>query len=189
VCCWLNLVLEAGGGAEEGFDVAEVFFGVDADGVEVGGLDVEVDAVFEETELFQALGLFEDAVGQGGELLERGFAVGVEADVLPVWGGGAGVAVAGAGVAVVGDGGAGEVEGAAVGGGDDLYGVGVGDVSRGAEDFEGGDVDVGVGEGAQEVGEVLGFEEGFVALDVDVDVGVNVLGDGVDAVGAAGEVG
>ena len=33
------------------------------------------------------------------------------------------------------------------------------------------------------------FEEGFVALDVDVDVGVDVAGDGVDAVGAAGEIG
>ena len=46
-----------------------------------------------------------------------------------------------------------------------------------------------LGEGAQESGEVLGFEEGFVALDVDVDVGVDLLGDGVDAVGAAGEIG
>ena len=44
-------------------------------------------------------------------------------------------------------------------------------------------------EGAEEGGEVFGFEEGFVALDVDVDVGGELLGDGVDAVGAAGEVG
>jgi hypothetical protein len=44
-------------------------------------------------------------------------------------------------------------------------------------------------EGAEEGGEVLGFEEGLVALDVDVDVGVNVLGDGVDAICAAGQVG
>ena len=93
------------------------------------------------------------------------------------------------GVAVVGDGGAGEVEGAAVGGGDYFYGVGVGDVGGGAADFEGGDFDVGVGEGAEEGGEVFGLEEGLVALDVDVDVGVDLLGDGVDAVGAAGEVG
>ena len=47
----------------------------------------------------------------------------------------------------------------------------------------------GCGEGAEEGGEVFGFEEGFVALDVDVDVGGDELGDGVDAVGAAGEVG
>ncbi len=119
--------------------------------------------------------------GQGGEALEGGLAVGVEADVLPVLRRGA--------VAVVGDGGAGEVEGAAVGGGDYFYGVGVGDVFGGAEDFEGGDFDVRVGEGAEQRGEVLGFEEGFVALDVDVDVGVVVAGDGVDAVGAAGEIG
>ena len=85
------------------------------------------DSVFEEAELFEALGLFEEAVGQGGEAVEGGFAVGVEADVLPV--GRCRV------VAVVGDGGAGEVEGAAVGGGDDFDGVGVGDVFGSAEDF------------------------------------------------------
>ena len=77
----------------------------------------------------------------------------------------------------IGDGGAGEVEGAAVGGGDDFDGVGVGDVFGGAEDFEGGDVDVRVREGAEEGGDVFGVEEGFVALDVDVDVG----GDGAAA--------
>jgi len=36
---------------------------------------------------------------------------------------------------------------------------------------------------------VFGFEEGLVALDVDVDVGGDLEGDGVDAVGAAGEIG
>ena len=169
--------------AEEGFYALEVFFGVDAYGVEVGGFDVDGDSVFEEAELFEALGLFEGAGGQGGEAVEGGFAVGVEADVLPV------VRWDYVGVAVVGDGGAGEVEGAAVGGGDDFYGVGVGDVLGGAEDFEGGDFDVRLGEGAEEGGEVFGFEEGFVALDVDVDVGGDQLGYGVDAVGAAGEVG
>jgi hypothetical protein len=46
-----------------------------------------------------------------------------------------------------------------------------------------------VSEWAEEGGEVLGFEEGFVALDVDVYVGWNLLGDGVDTVGAAGQVG
>lgn len=159
----------------------EVFFGVDSDGVVFGGLDVDGDVVFEETELFEALGLFEEAGGQGGEALEGGLAVGVEADVLPVLRRGS--------VTVVWDGGPGEVEGAAVGGGDYFYGVGVGDVFGRAEDFEGGDFHVLLGEGAEEGGEVLGFEEGLVALDVDVDVGVVVAGDGVDAVGAAGEVG
>jgi len=101
--------------------------------------------------------------------------------VLPVLRGGS--------IAIVRDGGAGEVEGAAVGGGDYFYGVGVGDVFGRAEDFEGGDFHMLLGEGAQEGSEVLRFEEGLVALDVDVDVGVVVAGDGVDAVGAAGEVG
>ncbi len=94
------------------FDAVEVFFGVNADGVEVGGFDVDGDAVFEEAELLEALGVFEEAVWQGGEALECGFAVGVEADVLPIW--------RGLAVAIVWDGGAGEVEGAAVGCGDDL---------------------------------------------------------------------
>jgi hypothetical protein len=159
----------------------EVFFGVDADGVEVGGLDVDGDAVFEEAELLEAFGVFERAVRQGGEALEGGFAIGVETDVLPVLRCGA--------VAVVWDGGAREVEGVAIGGGDDFYGVGVGDVFGGAENFEGGDLGVRVPEGAKQGGEVLRLEEGFVALDVDVDVGVDVARYGVDAVGAAGEVG
>ena len=94
--------------------------------------------------MFEALGLLEEAGGQGGEALKGGFAVGVEADVLPV--------LRGCSIAVVWDGGAGEVESAAVGGGDHFYGVGVGDVFGRAEDFEGGDFDVLVGEGAEEGG-------------------------------------
>ena len=100
--------------------------------------------------------------------------------MLPVVGGGV--------FTVVGDGGAGEVERAAVRGCDYFYGVRVGDVGGGAADFKGGNFDLGLGEGAEEGGEVFGFEEGFVALDVDVDVGVDMLSDGVDPVGAAGEV-
>ena len=49
--------------AEEGFDAVYVFFGVDAYCVEGGGFDVDVDVVFEEAELFEALGLFESAWG------------------------------------------------------------------------------------------------------------------------------
>jgi len=162
----------------------EIFFGVDAYGVEGGGFDVDVDVVFEEAELFEAFGLFEGAGGQGGEALECGFAVRVEAYVFPVLRSGVVLRVS-----VVWDGGAGEVEGSAVGGGDYFDGVWVGYVFGSAEDFEGGDFDVRLREGSEEGGEVLGFEEGFVALDVDVDVGVNLLGYGVDAVGAAGEIG
>jgi hypothetical protein len=169
---------------KEGFDAVKVFFGVDADGVEVGEFDVDVDFVFEEAELFEAFGVFESAVGEGGEAVEGCFAVGVEAYVLPVFRGGVVF-----GIAVEGDGGAGEVEGAAVGGGDDFDGVWVVDVFGGAEDFEGGDLDLRLGEGAEEGGEVFGLEEGFVTLDVDVDVGGEMLGDGVDAVGATGEIG
>jgi hypothetical protein len=162
----------------------EVFFSVDADGVVVGGFDVDVDVVFEEAELLEALGLFEGAGRQGWEALERRFTVPVEADVLPILRGGAF-----AGITVVRDGGAGEVEGAAIGGGDYFDCVWVGDVFCGAEDFEGGDLDVRLREGAEERGEVFGFEKGFVALDVDVDIGGDLLRDGVDAVGAAGQIG
>src|ERR1017187_7407460 len=72
--------------AEDGLDEAEVGLGVDADGVEVGGLDVDGEAVFEEAELFEALGALQPAGGQGGEAVEGGLAIGVEADVLPVKG-------------------------------------------------------------------------------------------------------
>ena len=49
------------------FDSLQVGLGVYADRVELRGGDVDVEAVFEEAELFEALGLFEDAVWQGGE--------------------------------------------------------------------------------------------------------------------------
>ena len=147
---------------KDGFDAVEVFFGVDAYGVVRGGFDVDVDVVFEEAELFEALGLFESAWGQGGESVEGGFAVGVEAYVLPV--------LRRDVIAVIGDGGAREVEGSAVSGGDYFYCIWVVNVLRGAEDFQGGDFDLRFCEGFEECGEVLGLEEGLVALDVDVDV-------------------
>ncbi len=112
---------------------------------------------------------------------ERSGAVGVDAEMLPD-----GRVDS---VAIVGQGGAREVEGSAIERGDYLYGVGVIDVVRGAEDFEGSDGGCGGGEGGEERCEVLGAEERFVALDVDVDVCGVLLGDGVDAVGAAGEIG
>ena len=135
----------------------EIFFGVYADGVKLRGLDVDVDVVFKEAELFEAFGLLQRAGRQGGESLQGLFAVGVEADVLPVFGRGvvAGLSVVGAPVAVVGDGCAGEVEGSAVGGGDYFYSIGIGDVVWSAEDFEGGDLDVWPGEWLEESGDVL----------------------------------
>jgi hypothetical protein len=123
---------------EDALYLYEVFLGVDADGVEGGGLDIKGDVVFEEAELFEALGMFEGALGQGGEAMERGFAVGVEAEVLPV--------LRGVAVAVVGDGGAGKIESAAISGGYNFDGVGVVDVFRRADDFEGGDFDLGMDE-------------------------------------------
>jgi len=91
-------------------------------------------------------------------------------------------------IAIEGDGGAGEVEGAAVGGADNFDGVWVGDVLGGAADFEGADVDMCLRERTEERSDVIGTKERLVALDVDVDVRVIELGDGVKAVSAAGEI-
>jgi hypothetical protein len=90
---------------------------------------------------------------------------------------------------IEGDGRAGEVEGATIGGGDHFYGVGVGYIFGCAADFEGSDVHVRRGEGREQGGDVNRFNEWFVALDVDVDVGGDLLRDGDEAVGAAGEIG
>jgi len=163
------------------FDEAEVGFSVDANGVVVRGFDVNVEAVFEEAELFEAFGAFELAGGQGGEAIERGFAIGVQADVLPVSGG--------CTVAVERDCGAGEVKGAAVGGGNDFYCVRIRDVFRGAADLQCGHIDLRMREGAKQCSDVVGPEERLVALDVDVDVGVVQLCDGMEAIGSAGEIG
>ena len=150
---------------QELFDEAEIGLGVDSDGVVVRGLDVQVQAVFEEAELLEAFGALEPACRQGREEVERSLAIGVEADVLPVegwwfksrrrsfdstrlhpseqarWGPRLRAPLRmtiSYCVAVVWDGGAGEVEGAAVGGGNDFYGVWVGDVLGRAADFERG---------------------------------------------------
>lgn len=139
------------------------------------------DAIFEESELLEALVALEGAGDEGREALEGDFAVGVEADVLPVNGL--------LGVAVVGDGGAGEVEGLTVVCGHYFYGVRIGDVAGSAADFEGRDLDFGRGEGCQQSGEVFGAEERLIPLNVDIDGGGDEVGDGVNTVGSAGEIG
>ena len=48
---------------EEGFYPVEVFFGVYAYCVVVGGFDLDGDVVFEEAELFETLDLLEGAGG------------------------------------------------------------------------------------------------------------------------------
>ena len=141
---------------------------------------MDVDAVVEETELFETLDALEPGRRESGESIERCLAIGVDAEMLAVSGKAA--------VAIEGDGGARKVEGAIVAGGDDFDGVGIGDVGGGAADGEGGDLDLGALEQLQHGCEVAGREERLVALDVDVDVGGDGLGDGVDAVGAAGAV-
>jgi hypothetical protein len=92
-------------------------------------------------------------------------------------------------VAVEWDSGAGEIEGAAVDGGDDFYSVGVGDIFRSTTNFERGYVDVCLRERAYKGDDVFGSEQRFVTLNIDVDIGVVELRDGVKAVGSAGEIG
>lgn len=166
---------------EDGFYSAEVVFGVYAYGVELGFGNVESKAVFEQTELLQAFGLFQFTGGEGGEALKRRAAVGVKAKVLPV------VVKAGS-VAIKRDGRAREVECAAIKSGDNFYDVGVVDVLGFAGNSKCGDVDVGSGERVQNVADVFRTKQRFVALDVDVDVGVDGLRDGEEAVGSAGQV-
>ena len=169
-------------GNQDLFHLPKVFFCVYADGVVVGRFDVEVEAVFKESELFEVLAGLKDAVGKRGKAVECSLAVCVKADVFPVGG------LSGC-VAVVGDGGAGEVERATIGGGDDLDGVWICNIRRSAGNFEGRDVDVRACKRAEKSSEVFGTDEGFVTLDVDVDVSWVDLGDGMDAVRAAGQVG
>jgi len=44
-------------------------------------------------------------------------------------------------------------------------------------------------EGAKQGGEVLGFQQRFIALNVDVDIRVVLLRYGADAIGSAGQIG
>jgi len=69
---------------EELLDEAQVGFGVDANGVVVGGLDVDLETILEEPKLFETLGAFKLAGGQAGELVDCGLAISVESDVFPV---------------------------------------------------------------------------------------------------------
>lgn len=78
--------MNIGPAAKKFFNKVQISFGIDANGVGVGGLDVDTQTVLEEAELFEALGEFELAGGQGGEAIQRGLAIRVEADVLPVLG-------------------------------------------------------------------------------------------------------
>ena len=167
--------------ADERFDKTEVSFGVDSDGVVVGGLDVKLETVLQEAKLFQALGSFKGAGRQCREEIERGLAIGVQADVLPV--------KRGSVVAVVGDRCTREIERSAIRSGDYLDRVRIDDVLRRASDLQGGDIDVGLPEGAQQCGDVFRAEQRFVALDVDVDVRIVKLRHDVEAVGAAGQIG
>ena len=167
--------------AEHQFGGEKILLGVDTDGIYIGGLDVDRDAVLEEAELFESLSALQLAIGQAGELIQGVCTVGIEADVFPE----ARMAV----IPVEGDRGAGEVEGAAVERGNDLDYVGVIDAFWRAGDPQGGDVDVSAEEGTKQGRQVLRLEERLVTLDVDVDVRGDLFGYSLDAIRSAGEIG
>src|SRR6202022_1957680 len=78
---------------------------------------------------------------------------------------------------------------AAIGGGYDLDGVGIRNVLGRAEDFEGGHVDAWLCERSEQCCDMFGAEERLVALDIDVDFGVDELGNGVNSIRSAGQIG
>ena len=133
--------------AEEGFDSPEIILSVDADGIELGGFDVDAETVFEKSKLFEPLGSLKKPVRKCGKAFERVFTVGVEADVFPVLRTGF--------VAVIRDGGAGEVECTAIGCSHNFYGIGITDVFGGAENLKRGDIDMRLSKRTKECVEVL----------------------------------
>lgn len=145
------------------------------------GYDVDWDIVLEEAQLFEPLGELERSWCEGVKAVKCGAAVGVEAEVFPDRWVNA--------VAVIRDGGSGKVEGAVLRGADDLDGVWIGQVFGGAEGFERCDLDCGIREGCEQGGDVFRAQERLVALDVDVDICWMSLRNGVDAIGAGGEIG
>ena len=137
--------------------------------------------MFEEAELFQTLADLKRTGCERMETSQGQGAIGVEAEVFPDRG-----ALM---IAIVGDGGSGEVECAAVRGSYDLDGVWIGEVLRCAKDLEGRDLNVLGGKRAEEGSEVVGAEERFVTLDIDIDLRGVELGDGVDTIRAALQIG
>ncbi len=137
----------------------------------LGFRDVEADVVFEQTELFEPLGEFERSGGERGEALQRGTAIGIEAEVLEIHGGGVRVAVEGYRSAR-------KVKCASVGRGDHFDRVRIADLRGLTADFEGRHVHIRLRERREQRGDVCWFEHGLVALDVDVDFGRDLLRDG-----------
>src|SRR5271165_4342465 len=91
-------------------------------------------------------------------------------------------------VAVVGESGAGEIESASIGGADHLDSVGIVDLIGRAARGKGSNFHFRSRHGLKQGVEMLGPEQGLVALDIDVDIGGNGLGNRMDAIRATGAV-
>ena len=168
---------------EAGFGEGEVLGEIDAEDFVLGFVDADAEAVVEEAELFELLGILAFARGQLGNFAEGGGGEGVEADVfVECFGGG--------GVAVVRDLAAGEVEGVSFVVADNLRDLGIGGVvGIGDFLFESPQVAVVIGR-LEEVADHLFVDEGFIALPIDPNVGVDEvffekLDEAFGAVGAA----
>jgi hypothetical protein len=165
---------------DDSFSGAQIFFGVDTNGVAGCAGDVDGNAVVEKAELLETLDALQPGRRKGGESIEGRFPIGVDAEVLAIAGKTA--------IPIEGDGGAGKVEGAVVVGSNNFDGVGIVDVGSGAADGEGCDLNLGALEELQQGHEVLRGEERLVSLNIDVNVSGDRLGDGVNAIGAAGAI-
>ena len=136
----------------------------------------DADAVLEKAQLLEPLGLLERRGRQAVERVQRGLAVGVEADVL--------VAHGPAPVAVERDPVLREIERAAAGAEHDLVDLPRVDLVRRGPDAQRADQRVGRrAERLDQARHVIGRDERLVALDVDVHVGGPALRDLPDAVG------
>jgi len=165
--------------------VLQVAGRVDRDGMVVGLDGLEAVAVSDESELLEGFAGLELGRGEGGIGGEGCAIVAVDAEVAPV--GAAGGPFGHRDAAEVGDGTAGEVEGLAGFGADDLHDAvggeagGVGEAADGGDEAAAG-LGVARGEGVDEVGR----NEGFVALDVDEEVAGELVEDAGEAEGAVG---
>ena len=108
----------------QNFDHAlQIFFCVDTHAVVRRLPNIDRDAVLQEAQLLQTLTLFECGLRKRHKAVERGFAVGVQAEVLKV----AGLRA----IAIERDGGTGKIKGAAAEIGYDFHGVRIRDVDFG----------------------------------------------------------
>ena len=165
---WGDLFGWVGGGGGRGFGEGEMLGEIDAEDFVLGFVDADAEAVVEEAELFELLGVLAFAGRQLGNFAKGCGCEGVEADVFVE-------SFVGGGVAVVRDLAAGEIEGVSFVVADDFGDLGIGGVvGIGDFLFEGPEVAVVIG-GLEEVADHLLVDERLIALPVHPDVGIDKI--------------